>query len=296
MATFLVRTLLILFAIALALLVAAVLVGRIWPGPGVLRYAAPAGDVYHDLARGWVLRVPSAARSVPSPDGRLEIRVLLTQQPQPTVSFVLAQPFAPDDPAAPRLDVAADRAPSLPQWSPDGTRAVLSMRPAAEAEDQLYLLLVPAMALQPLTEPPTPRLHPRWSPDGTRLVFQQWDGAQWDLAVMRLTDGAVTMLTRTPTSETAPVWSPDGTQVAYVANSGAGTAIYSVGAAGGAPLLLADGPGSDTSPAWSPDGRYLAFVSARSGAAAQVFVQALPDGQAVQVSAEDWASQPIWWR
>ena len=297
MLTFLLRTLPVLFVVVLALLAAAAFVGRVWPGPGVLWYTSSAGDVYHDLARGWMLRAPSSVgqRSVPSPDGRLELRVVLLQEPQRTVSFVLAQPLAPAGPDAPRLEMPADRAPSLPQWSPDGTQAVLSARPTAEADEQLYLLAVPAMTLQALTQPPAPRLHPRWSPDGTRLVFQQWDGAQWDLAVMRLADGAISLLTRTPDSETAPVWSPDGTQIAYVASSRAGSAIYSIGAGGGTRALLADGPGNDTSPAWSPDGRYLAFVSTRGGTA-HVFVQALSDGEAVQVSNEDWATQPMWWR
>ncbi len=108
-------------------------------------------------------------------------------------------------------------------WSPDGSRLVISRLAADPFEDRLEGRLgqdLFAVDLETGAE--------------TRLTE---DGRSWD-----------------------PAWSPDGSQIAFVSGSPRLHALFVVGADGSDRRRLTDPDGTDGSPTWSPDGEWIAVT------------------------------------
>ncbi|MBR5371397.1 MAG: family 16 glycosylhydrolase [Oscillospiraceae bacterium] len=67
---------------------------------------------------------------------------------------------------------------------------------------------------------------PKWAPDGKQILFKRgrWDSAAndfiYDLALLDIGTGAVSMLTNDSLEEAMPCYSPDGRQIFYAAYSG----------------------------------------------------------------------------
>ncbi len=71
--------------------------------------------------------------------------------------------------------------------------------------------------------------------------------------------------------------------------------IWKVDADGMGLVQMTNGKAGETSPRWSPDGTRLCFVATRDGDTAQLFVQPVGGGEAIQVSKHETSvSEPAW--
>ncbi len=149
-------------------------------------------------------------------------------------------------------------------WSPDGTRLLLSIRdpdPKEDADKEENA------ATKAVADP--------WVID--RLEFKR-DGVGYltgdrhtHLYVFDVATKALRQLTTGRWDEGQAAWSPDGTKVAFSStrtedpDAEPNSEIWVVDAGltepTDAPTRLTNNPGSDGQPAWSPDGRTLAYVT-----------------------------------
>ncbi|WP_137786220.1 S9 family peptidase [Sphingomonas sp. 3P27F8] len=112
-----------------------------------------------------------------------------------------------------QLSIAAD-----PQISPDG-RAIVYVRRSADImtdrmQSSLWLIDVASGRQTPFAASGS---SPRWSPDGTRIAYVAADGANPQLFVRWVGNGAATRVTTLPDDPNALAWSPDGRRLAYIA-------------------------------------------------------------------------------
>jgi TolB protein len=95
-------------------------------------------------------------------------------------------------------------------WSPDGSRLLISLLPPNSSFGGDYSTIRPdGGGLRRLTHfgRKAPTGAARWSPDGTSIVFaNEGVGGNDDIYVMRADGSGVTPVTRTPTWESAPAW------------------------------------------------------------------------------------------
>jgi dipeptidyl aminopeptidase/acylaminoacyl peptidase len=133
----------------------------------------------------------------------------LTASPTgPTRSFTGADIFD--------LEVASD-----PQISPDGTQIVYARKANDIMSDRsrttLWLVDVRSGAQTPLVSGTGSHMSPRWSPDGKRLAYVSTaEGANPQLFVRWMANGATARVTGLPESPNSISWSPDGTRISYV--------------------------------------------------------------------------------
>jgi dipeptidyl aminopeptidase/acylaminoacyl peptidase len=87
----------------------------------------------------------------------------------------------------------------------------------------------------------------------------------------------------------APVLSPDGKQIAYTADEH----VFVVAVSDGAARAVSSAVSSASDPAWSTDGRWLYFLSDRSGSSQLWKLPMDVAGEAIQVTALDFALEDI---
>jgi len=126
------------------------------------------------------------------------------------------EPLHPID--ATQLARGIPRDATMPRYSPDGARLLVSARTGEVTTDDV--LLIERGRLRQLTREPRDDLHATWSPDGRWIVFltARWspEGADdYDLAILDPETGSVRQLTRTRDWDLGMSWSPDGSRIAF---------------------------------------------------------------------------------
>lgn len=150
------------------------------------------------------------------------------------------------------------------QWSPDGTKLVLSAPEIA---------VINASNGAEFTDLSQSGFDPAWSPDNQHIRFLAGDSV-YDMAA----DGSDTSLVATPNflAPTTPsdsganatrfAWSPDLSRVAFQRQSTHFfTTVYMSNADGTALRKTTTAPWAEGAPAWSPDGTKIAFWSCGYG-------------------------------
>ena len=178
-----------------------------------------------------------------------------------------------------------------PDWSPDGTRIVLS----ADWVDQfqLRLYLIPAQG-------GTPTLFsqigfgrfPSWSPSSDRIAFvserEGDEGTVFELSTVDANPSAMPQIlaSHEPLHVEDPAWSPDGTRIAYQVLLQAFPPlreIYVVPVGGGEPELVVGADRNGEAPAWSPDGTKL-VVASNAGTSSDLWIVNLDAGGELQLT------------
>ncbi len=157
-----------------------------------------------------------------------------------------------------------------PQWSPDGSRLLLTMHRGASIA--MYVWTRESPATQRLTTRQEPEFDGAWSPDGRSIAFT-FDKASPNQGNQEIyvcdADGTrsrpIAVDRGTLSHEEWPSWSPDGQSLVYVSTRDGNQELYVCRASGGDERRLTNDAALDTHPTWSPDGRQIAFATNRWG-------------------------------
>ncbi len=130
-----------------------------------------------------------------------------------------------------------------PRWSPDGKALVFV------SDRDLYAIDTDGRTLKRLTTGASvTRDPPLWSPDGSRIVFQIADRENYEIGVVRLSDGVRSRLASSPAYDGSYTWSQDGTRIAFISGRDGFDAVYSVDDGGQPPVRLTRS--ASLTPAW----------------------------------------------
>ena len=145
----------------------------------------------------------------------------------------------PQSQPLPARSVKLEIADAWPDWSPDGSKLVLS-----EAFNLLFVVGSNIVVSNTdgsnsvkLTESQT-NLHPAWSPDGKKIAYsgfisQTSEVSQvWDIFVMNADGEGNVNLTQGRSEDSHPTWSPDGKRIAFHSNRTGRNEIYVMNADG----------------------------------------------------------------
>jgi len=154
-------------------------------------------------------------------------------------------------------------------WSPDGSRIVLSAWRQVGFGKDLYVVNGDGTNLQQLTDGGEGYFHehPAWSPDGTMIALATWDSnndSYFHLAVIDADGTGLTQLTDDVLGEDVrwqPAWSPDGSVIAF---SCGGLCVINRDGSG---LVRATAPPLYVwwTPGWAPDGSVVGFTGTPEG-------------------------------
>jgi Tol biopolymer transport system component len=171
----------------------------------------------------------------------------------------------------------------LPNWSPDGTRLVMTSRDTGSTEPLYEYDLATDTYRQLFTcdDSCIGDDEPVYSPDGTKVAFIRAlapfvnnpdaggeSPSDCSLWIGDVATGEVTQITSNSNPpcdrEYFPHWSPDGSQLTYWRNPYAegqptGTAVYTINADGTNEQRLTDPAMFAGDPDWSPDGEWIVF-------------------------------------
>jgi dipeptidyl aminopeptidase/acylaminoacyl peptidase len=158
------------------------------------------------------------------------------------------------------------------EWSPDGTRFVLTSRTGPSD-----------------TKPPSSDVR-HYKHTSYKFNDTGWfDDKRSHVWVADAASGAARQITSGEDwNDSDPRWSPDGTRVAFVSDrtgkafdESRNTDVWVVSAEGGALTKISDHDEEDSSPRWSPDGKSIAFVGRiRARDHAKIFVAPSTGGAA----------------
>ena len=215
------------------------------------------------LDRNWAnprLLPPNVTLGVLAPDGKRAVRTVRTRVAP--VYRMLAFPGTAKPTAEKVLD--SPRAEDSPQWSPDGTRMVVSSWRTGPSELWLWDAKM-SNGRAVFDQPSSITGSPAWSPDGQWIAFDSRVGsARGDIWVMRATGDEARRLTQDPSEEINPCFDQSGENV-YFSSSRTGTIqLFRVPFRGGPAVQVTKGGGYTCQA--SADGKYIYYLQERSAA------------------------------
>ncbi len=161
-----------------------------------------------------------------------------------------------------------ERAPSAPDWAPDGEKFAIIYNPSHPGINfEMYLMGANGKNFQRLTQSEGYQFYasPDWAPDGSRLAFAADLSGNYDIYLMDPDGAGVEKLTSAEANDNSPAWSPDGTKIAFETFRDGNWDIYLMNADGTDLKPLITDPADDKWPSWSPDGSQIAFQTDRDG-------------------------------
>ncbi len=106
-------------------------------------------------------------------------------------------------------------------WSPDGTKLVYSL--VTDDNEDLYTCNSDGTDNKKLLDSEFNESFPQWSPDGQWILFEQFNREReinsYEICVLNLNNGEVTVLTQNDYLDSGARWSPDGSQIAFLSRA-----------------------------------------------------------------------------
>lgn len=134
-----------------------------------------------------------------------------------------------------------------PAWSPDGRAIAFTSR--RDSLQDVYVMKPDGTNVRRLTTGArVTRDALQWSPDGTRIAFQMARGRNYDIGVVRVSDGARIDVAATGAYDGLFTWSPDGKQLAFISGRNGTETVWTVDADGRNARQLTSG--ASLNPAW----------------------------------------------
>ena len=156
---------------------------------------------------------------------------------------------------------ATSTQPTLPAWSPDGTKIAFNSGPGA---GEIYVMDANGSGLTNLTNTAESETNSSWSVNG-KIAYERRQGGTGGVPqiwTMNADGSGQTQFSGiTQPTPTGPAWSPDGMKLAF----SSGGEIWVINANGTNELRLTTTASTDTDPAWSPDGLKIVFAKGGSG-------------------------------
>lgn len=118
------------------------------------------------------------------------------------------------EPFAPQLLIADDYDLQTPDYFPDGTQIVYSVK-LPNKTGELRILNTADGKTRLLTKTSSGNNYPRPSPDGNWIAFHQEVEGKWDVFKVKPDGSELTNLTNNPASDSLPDWLPDGKSLIF---------------------------------------------------------------------------------
>ena len=183
-----------------------------------------------------------------------------------------------------------------PALSPDGTR-VAFQRPARPDGEDVWIRDLSNELETKLTETSGFNQWPIWMPDGQTVTFASdlLSGGFHPHARPVDLSRDTQLLTRTGIISAPGSWTPDGQTLVYHAGFADSYGDIWTLTVGADPMEFFSTDFNELHPRLSPNGKWLAYVSDRTGEN-RVYVQAFPEGGAIQPISTGPGSQALWSR
>jgi eukaryotic-like serine/threonine-protein kinase len=154
-----------------------------------------------------------------------------------------------------------------PDWSPDGTKLIITSPCRAKQElykgSALFILNADGSGLHPILSLPGGDFHAVWSPDGSKLLFSSLrDNINMPhIYVMDMDNNqTVTRLTSPSSYDNNAVWSPDGNKIAFDSTRLGVSQIWIMDADGSNIIeFTVKDSSAGYMPDWSPNGEMMVF-------------------------------------
>ncbi|HYI44124.1 MAG TPA: DPP IV N-terminal domain-containing protein, partial [Actinomycetota bacterium] len=153
--------------------------------------------------------------------------------------------------------------PTDPAWSADGNRL------AFVRDNDIWIIGASGSGARNLTKTADfLDAEPSWSPDGTEIAFASFRNSNWEIYVVRASDGGGerqltedTDLSRRDPS-TSPSWSPDGSTIVFFSDHLGAFGLYVMPSDTGDPeSFIVPTSAGNNSPSWFPDGSKIAYTN-----------------------------------
>lgn len=169
----------------------------------------------------------------------------------------------PDGREVRRLTNTADAWEYQPAGSTNG-QWIAYARGGGDGTTHIWIMSRDGLNARQVTFGPGTDNHPSWSADSQRFAFASDRDGDWEVYVVRVSDGVVTQLTDNAWADLDPDWSPINGRIAFQSNrENANGEIYSMAADGSDVRRLTVNFNGDSQPSWSPGGERLVFWSTR---------------------------------
>jgi len=168
---------------------------------------------------------------------------------------------------------------------PDGATLVVGLL------GQLWTLPATGGAAVPLTPAGENARNPRFSPDGAQVVYQQFDGAQWDVWLLDVATGELRALTTSAYDEREPDFTRDG-RVVFASDRTGHFCLWAIAVATGVETQLTEEAGDAAFPSVSELG-LVSYVLERGD---EWSIRVLGTGGAIEVAhtSSNRLSAPSW--